>query len=136
MPGAERLVFDTNVVLSGIIFPLSISARAILKAQSRVILASEATQLELAEVIRRDRFDRYVDRAIREQLAAEYVRACRIVEVVFPIRICRDPRDDKFLEVALHGNADAIITGDKDLLVLHPFRDIPILTPGKYLDRE
>ena len=49
------------------------------------------------------------------------------------IRACRDPKDDKFLEVATHGRADAIITGDQDLLTLNPFRGIAILTPAEYL---
>ena len=57
------------------------------------------------------------------------------VEIPSPIRTCRDPRDDKFLEVAVHGRADAIVTGDSDLLVLNPFRGIAILTPREYLDR-
>lgn len=50
-----------------------------------------------------------------------------------PIRACRDPRADKFLEVAVRGRADLILTGDQDLLALHPFRDIAILSPVDYL---
>jgi predicted nucleic acid-binding protein len=53
-----------------------------------------------------------------------------------PIRACRDPRDDKFLEVAVNGRADAIVTGDQDLLVLNPFQGIPILSPAGYLELE
>ena len=49
------------------------------------------------------------------------------------IRACRDPKDDKFLEAAVHGNADALITGDADLLALHAFHEIPILTPDRFL---
>ncbi len=51
------------------------------------------------------------------------------------IRACRDPKDDKFLEVAVHGRADAIVTGDEDLLVLHPLRGIAILTPREYVEQ-
>lgn len=51
------------------------------------------------------------------------------------IRACRDPKDDKFLELAIDGRADAIVTGDQDLLVLHPFRGIAVLTPAEYLER-
>jgi predicted nucleic acid-binding protein len=47
---------------------------------------------------------------------------------------CRDERDNKFLEVALSGNAKVILTGDQDLLILHPWRNISILTPAMYLD--
>jgi predicted nucleic acid-binding protein len=62
--------------------------------------------------------------------------AAEEVFVSAPIRACRDPRDDKFLEAAVHGHADLILTGDRDLLDLHPFRAIAILTPAAYLDLE
>lgn len=56
------------------------------------------------------------------------------VKIEENIRICRDPKDDKFLEVAVNGTATYIISGDNDLLVLHPFRAIPIVTPRTFLD--
>jgi predicted nucleic acid-binding protein len=49
------------------------------------------------------------------------------------VRDCRDPKDDKLLELALSGRADLILTGDEDLLVLHPWRGVSILTPSAYL---
>jgi putative PIN family toxin of toxin-antitoxin system len=136
MPGDERLVVDTNVVLSGLLFPGSIPSRALLKAQTCTILASETTRLELVEVMERSRFDRYVEREVRQRLADEYGKACEMVEILFPIHACRDPKDDKFLEVAVHGLADLILTGDRDLLDLHPFHGIAILTPAEYLERK
>ena len=136
MGGLERLVVDTNVVLSALLFPGSIPSRALDKAQGSVVLASNLTRQELIEVADRSRFDRYVEREIRRRLVAEYLRATVVVDILFPIRACRDPRDDKFLEVAVHGRADAIVTGDADLLALHPFRGIAILTPAAYLERE
>ncbi|MCX6037954.1 MAG: putative toxin-antitoxin system toxin component, PIN family [Chloroflexi bacterium] len=51
------------------------------------------------------------------------------------VTACRDPKDDKFLEAALAGKADAIISGDADLLVLNPFEEIPILRPAEILAR-
>jgi putative PIN family toxin of toxin-antitoxin system len=63
------------------------------------------------------------------------MRAIVMVDIPFPIRACRDPRDDKFLEVAVHGHADLIVTGDADLLALNPFQGIAILTPAEYLER-
>jgi predicted nucleic acid-binding protein len=58
-----------------------------------------------------------------------------LVTVTKSIRICRDPKDDKYLELALACNASAIITGDKDLLVLHPYENISILTPVDFLNQ-
>ena len=135
MPGARRVVLDTNVVVSGLLFLAGIPGLALRKAQSSQVLASEATLLELVAVMRRAKFDRYFERHIRDGLAAEYASCCDRVEILFPIRACRDPKDDKFLEVAVHGRADLIVTGDGDLLDLHPFRGIAILTPAAYLER-
>jgi putative PIN family toxin of toxin-antitoxin system len=133
MSGEERLVVDTNVLVSGLFFPNSIPAQALSKAQNGIVLASETTLLEFLEVISRSRFDRLIEREIRQRLAAEYVNATVKVSIPFAIRACRDPRDDKFLEVAVHGRAAAIITGDADLLAFNPFHGIAILTPADYL---
>jgi putative PIN family toxin of toxin-antitoxin system len=136
MPGAERLVLDTNVVVSGMLFPGSAPNWALLKAQSGRVLASDATLLELVEVMSRARFDRYVEAGIRKQLVAAYMSACETVQITSSIRACRDRRDDKFLEVAVDGRADVIVTGDLDLLALNPFRGIAILSPTAYLEPE
>lgn len=136
MTKSWRLVLDTNVLVSSVLRSDSPPHRALLKARmDGVLLASEATLQELREVLLRSKFDRNVDRALREALFQEYARQCRVVETPYPIRVCRDPKDDKFLEVAVHGRADLIVTGDNDLLALHPFRGIAILTPVQYLDR-
>jgi uncharacterized protein len=136
MPEHERVVLDTNVVLSGLLFPGAIPSLALLKAQNSHFLGSDATMLEIVEVMNRPRFDRYLERSLRQQLVAEYLNACEAVPILFPIRACRDPKDDKFLEVAVHGRADAIVTGDADLLDLNPFRGIAILTPREYLEQQ
>ena len=133
MTAVARLVVDTNVVLSGLLFAGSIPSRVLQEVQGSVILASNATRQELTEVVERARFDRYIQREVRRHLAAEYFRATVIIEIPSPIRACRDPKDDKFLEVAVHGLADAIITGDGDLLALNPFRGIAIFAPADYL---
>jgi uncharacterized protein len=57
------------------------------------------------------------------------------VPVIQIVRECRDPKDDKFLEVALNGRAGVIITGDADLLGMHPWRGIEILSSAEYLER-
>jgi len=59
--------------------------------------------------------------------------SAEFVPIVQLVRECREPKDDKFLEVALNGRADVIVTGDADLLVLHPWREIAILSPTVYL---
>jgi uncharacterized protein len=55
------------------------------------------------------------------------------VTIAERIVACRDPTDDKFLELAINGQADAIVTGDLDLLVLNPFQGIPIIDPVAFI---
>ena len=136
MPDVGRIVLDTNVILSALLFADGKPSFALLKAQNGQVLASDATLLELIEVMNRSRFERYFDRSVRQRLVAEYMNSCEVIPVLYPIRACRDPKDDKFLEVAVHGRADAIVTGDADLLDLHPFRGIGILTPRAYPEQQ
>jgi uncharacterized protein len=99
------------------------------------VLFSEATITELAEVLRRPKFDCYVSRKERETFLALLGSTAEFIPIIQLIRECRDPKDDKFLEVALNGRADAIITGDTDLLAMNPWRGIEILSPATYLAR-
>jgi putative PIN family toxin of toxin-antitoxin system len=69
------------------------------------------------------------------ELFARYVNSVTIVPQAAMVRECRDHKDDKFLELALDGQADLLVTGDEDLLALHPWRGIPILSPADYLAR-
>jgi len=91
--------------------------------------------MELADVLGRPKFDTYATVRERQEFLRLFDRIAERVPIVHKIRACRDPKDDKFLELAINGAAQVIITGDADLLALHPFRGIDILTPASYLDR-
>jgi putative PIN family toxin of toxin-antitoxin system len=130
------LVFDTNVLISAALQAASIPSRAFRHAaRTDMILVSTATLSELAGTLERPKFDRYVSLAARRQFVGFVHVASRIVEIDRLIRACRDPRDDKFLDVAVNGGAGLIVTGDADLLALHPFEGIAIVTPAAYLAR-
>lgn len=134
MPGAGRVVVDTNALVSRLLVPESTPACAVRKAVDEAeLLVSEATVDELAEVLARAKFDRYVTVEERQTFIRLIGRIAVLVPVIHSVDECRDPRDNKFLELALSGEADAIITGDRALLDLHPFRGIPILTPAAYI---
>ena len=137
MPPAprSRIVIDTNVLISRFLKRNSVPAQAVAKAaRSSAVLVSAATFAELEAVLQRRKFDAYFSLARRRELLEEFQALATFVQILTPIRACRDPKDDKFLEVAVHGRADAIVTGDADLLALHPFRGIAILTPADYLE--
>jgi putative PIN family toxin of toxin-antitoxin system len=136
MKARERVVLDTIALVSRLLLPVSVPGRAVRKAVDEAeLLVSEATLEKLADVLARAKLDPYVTIAERQEFIRLLGRIAELVPIVYPVRACRDPRDDKFLELAVNGEADLIVTGDDDLLVLDPFRDIPILTPAAYLGR-
>jgi uncharacterized protein len=69
----------------------------------------------------------------RRSRHAGLAAAAELVTITEQIVACRDPTDDKFLELAVYGRADLIVTGDGDPLALNPFRDIPIVTPATFV---
>lgn len=90
--------------------------------------------VELNDVLGREKFVRYVSDEERARFLQSLLYEGRLVEIREKVWACRDPKDDKFLELAVNGEADFIVSGDDDLLVLDPFGGIPILTPDKFLD--
>jgi uncharacterized protein len=133
----RRVVIDTNVYVSRFFWPNSVSGEAVVRAvREDQTLISTATWLELCDVLRRPKFARYTKPGLLEPYLKSVRMAAEPVDPSIRIRACRDPKDDKFLEVAVHGRADAIVTGDADLLDLNPFQGIAILTPRAYVERE
>lgn len=130
------IVLGTNVLVSGALFPQSTTGKVFEKAVLQdSLLFSESTLAELRAVLGRPKFQRYLDPARRDRFIARCVEASSVVEIRQMINACRDPSDDKFLEVATNGNARCIVTGDVDLRVLHPFEGIAIISPSDYLDQ-
>lgn len=137
MKNRMRIVVDTNALISRLLLPDSVPGRAVSKAiNTGLLLVSESTMTELADVLSRPKFDRYVSTEDRQQFFRLLGRVVEFVSILCPIRACRDPKDDKFLEVAVNGSADLIVTGDADLLSMHPFQNISILTPSSYLETQ
>jgi putative PIN family toxin of toxin-antitoxin system len=131
----RRWVFDTNVLISRLLNPGGKAARAVdVGMDSGVVMLSDATFSELAQVLMRSKLDAYLTRDERAAALDATASVCRRVQISRPLQACRDPRDDKFLDVAVHGRADALVTGDADLLALHPFHGVPILTPTDFLE--
>ena len=129
-----RIVMDTNVLISALLAAVSVPGRSMTKAEdSGLLLASAELLAELDEVLRRPRFSRYLSIETRVEFLKRYKQAVQIVSIVTPVRACRDPSDDKFLEAAVNGEADLIVTGDADLLVLDPFKGLRILSPQGFL---
>jgi uncharacterized protein len=128
-------VFDTNVLVSALLFANSSPRKAFeLALDIGKILISKDTVDELNNVLSRSKFERYISQSKRERFLVTFVQKSVLIEIQEKIEECRDPKDNKFLELAINGKATAIVSGDKDLLVLHPFRGIPIFTVSQFLD--
>ena len=134
MSSKVRYVFDTNVIVSALLFENGNPSKAFRYAlkYGEVLLSSELLE-ELSEVLGREKFDRFITREERDEFLETFVERALLIEIVETVQECRDPKDDKILELALNGQADAIVSGDKDLLVLNPFRDVRIVTAEEFL---
>ncbi|MBH8578239.1 putative toxin-antitoxin system toxin component, PIN family [Nostocaceae cyanobacterium CENA369] len=132
----RRFVCDVNVIISAVLLPGSKPDRALRKAQDLgELLVSESIWLELEQVLARPKFNRYITPEERNDFLVDLSETVQFIKVTEQINECRDPKDNKYLELAVSGKAECIVTGDDDLLVLNPWRGIEILTVQEFLEK-
>jgi uncharacterized protein len=131
-----KFVLDTNLIVSAVLMKKSAARDAFDKAKQEgdILLSLEVID-ELYNVLARPAFNRYLDEEDRLKFLSLLIKEATLVEISEKVTECRDPKDDKFLELAINGKAKLIISGDKDLQTLHPFRGIDILSPREFLDK-
>jgi putative PIN family toxin of toxin-antitoxin system len=134
MSSKVRYVFDTNVIVSSLLFKNGNPSKAFRYAlkQGEILLSLELLE-ELSNVLGREKFNRFVTSEERDEFLESFVERAVLVEIIEKVQECCDPKDDKILELALNGGAEYIVSGDKDLLVLSPFRGVKIVTPEEFL---
>jgi uncharacterized protein len=130
-----EVIFDNNVLISAALLKDSIPFKAFEKALSQhTLIRSYDLLSEFRNTIFKPKFDKYfVDDLAREDFVMSFIIASKDIKVTSHVYICRDPKDNMYLELALSGNASIIVTGDGDLLVLNPFCNISIITPKDFL---
>jgi uncharacterized protein len=129
-----RVILDTNVLISAVLIKNSVSDIALGKAQnSCTILCSKSIFNEYTEKLLLPRFNKYASLIKRTNMLNDIEKEALFIEPVVKISECRDPKDNKFLELAVAVNAVCIVTGDNDLLVLNPFRGTKIISPTEFL---
>ena len=129
-----RVILDTNLLISRVLTPSSLTASAIrLIIDHCDLLVSQATMDEFATTLNRVQTKGYVKEDEAIALITAYKEMVEWVPIIQRVQECRDPKDDKFLELAINGNAEYLITGDKDLLVLNPFRGTYILSAKDFI---
>jgi hypothetical protein len=128
------IVFDASTVVSAALKADSLPERALLRAEAADLFAlSTAVDAEIAAVLGRPKFARVLPLERRERI----LKTIRDMAVWFEpsehVTDCRDPKDDKYLELALAAGAEFIVSSDDDLIVLDPWRGVRILRPADYL---
>ena len=103
------------------------------RSTNGALLFCDETFDELRSRLGRSKFDAYVSRNARAVFLAQLTMVAEWVSIAGGKLGCRDPDDDKLLETALAGGADCLVTGDRDLLEMDPFRGIPVLAPTGFL---
>jgi len=130
----DIFVFDTNSLISANLLPGSVNRKAYDRAREIGIpVYSDTTFTEFAETFIRPKFDKYIPTNERLNAISAFEKIGQHIHVSVIVDICRDPKDNKFLELAIEANASCIITGDKDLLVLNPFNAIQILSAADFM---
>jgi len=130
-----RIVIDANVLVSGIFWGGYPHRVLELWAHDRVeVVVSQGILAEYERVICQLGHKEKLSHLAQQWLM--FIGQYGVVATVrTPVKICRDPEDDKYLSCAVDGDADVIVSGDRDLLVLKDFIGIPILTPRQFIDR-
>lgn len=135
------MIFDTSTLVSAAFQMNSAPQKALsLALPNWSLCVSEATMAELEEVLGRPKFDRYLSQRSRRVFLALIRRRSRSFlvsdsESAAVRSVCRDPQDSKFLALAIAARAEIIVSSDKDLLVLHPWRGIGIVTPAEFVSQ-
>lgn len=108
-----HFVFDTNVIVSALLFNDSGPGRAFFRALNYgTILISRPLVKELSEVLCRGKFDRYISHEERDKFLEALITESDLIETTESVHVCRDPEDNQVLELAVNGNATFIVTGD------------------------
>ena len=128
------IVFDASAVISAALREASVPGQALLHANATDIFAlSDPVDAEIEAVLNRPRFATAISAARRKRILDALRSNAAWFAPTEPVTDCRDAKDNKYLELALAAGADAIVSGDADLLALHPWRGVRILRPAEYL---
>lgn len=130
-----KYICDTNILLSSLLSKTSPPALTIDYIRKYGMFSfSQETLTEFEEVLKRPKFDKFLSIETRQNFINEIFELSVFYEVKQKLELCRDPKDNKFLDVAISSSADYLITGDDDLLVLDRIDHTAIITPREFID--
>ena len=131
-----RLVLDTNLHISRLVSPRGFVAGAVeASLASHDCLVSTASLAELRTKLVAEKFARYFSAAEADEYATRLSDVCELIRVSTSLRVCADPADDFLFALAVDGRADCIVSGDRHVLALDPFRGVRVVTPRGLAER-
>jgi uncharacterized protein len=134
--GHKCIVFDTSTLIGCCLTQQGRPAQALAYAlRNFTVAVSSSTKAEAVDVFKRDKFDAWKSPQDRMAFLNGFLGAAKEFVVTELVHDCRDPKDNKFLELALAAKAIMIVSSDSDLLILNPYRNVEILTPVDFLAR-
>ena len=128
MDRPSRLILDTNLRISYLISSRLLAIDRLLEEKKIVLLFSPESLQEFIEVVRRPKFEKFFSEEDVKELLILFDHFGELVKVESEVEVCRDPNDNFLLSLAKDGQADFLITGDKDLLVIQEFEGTRIVT--------
>ena len=132
----RRVVLDANVLISAVLFPGVCRTIMELLGEDKVTLVLSPALLEdFLRAIEKPRLKKLLPPDLLEEMISLIHRKAFIVEPKIKIKACRDPSDDAVLEAAIAGKAGMVVSGDKDLLTMNPFRNLAIVSPRTFLNK-
>lgn len=127
-------MIDTNIFISALLSFNSIPFKVVkLAFENHCLLRSQQTAGELKKVLFRKKFDKYISDEERYVFLAKFLAITEDLKIIEQFNVCRDAKNNCFLDLAVNGKADFLITGDDDLLVLNPFQNIEIIKAESFL---
>lgn len=130
---AKHIVLDSNVLISAALSPSGMAAKVVNHViKHHIVVFSDETFDELQTRLWRPKFDRYITLEQRKLILHDLGAIAVWVEIQDSTRYSRDIDDDKFIATALAGNAEIIVSGDADLLVLETINNVRILQPADF----
>lgn len=137
MTKTKKYICDTNIFVSAVLSFNSLPAKIIEDILNKNIFFafSDETYHELVEVFNRKKFDKYISVEKRDLFIDKIYNSSQNYTINEKVALCRDPKDNKFLDLALASNAEFLITGDEDLLVLKNIGKTEIITPREFIER-
>lgn len=129
----SRIIIDTNLWISFLITKNFTKFDEILFSRSGILVFSQELLDEFLEVAGRSKFRRFFSTSYIEDILETIYEYADFVEIQTKIEVCRDPKDNFLLSLSTDGNADFLLTGDRDLLELAKFGDTIIMTISDFL---